>query len=377
VSGASLLASCFIRESNADQLLQARAVKLRKSTGDYSLKTQSEHKDANGADKSTISTSINTQLLRPLHFLVTEPLITLCALLCSIAFSLLYAATESLPLIYSLLPFASTFKTEPQLSLPFLALLLGLLLNVLPRIYDAYSIRHSRTLRQRITPETKISSVLLACPLFAIGLWVLAWTIPPSIIIAPWPLSFIGLVCIGFAANDFSYVLFGYVSDSYGADYAASAVGAVSFARTLAAGGFPLFVTQMYEGLGNNVATTVIAAVATVFCVAALILVGYGAKLRERSKYAVKGKDAMKEENWHLDGKGGNAEEMVRIGLDLEREAGPRDSFFGVSSFRGASIAGFRGSTRLSDRSNEGVKPKKSWSENVGDVKWEYTKVEL
>lgn len=91
----------------------------------------------------------------------------------------------------------------------------------------------------------------------------------------------LGLVCIGFSANDFSYVLVGYMTDSYGF-YAASAVSALSTARTFTAAVFPLFMTQMYEGLGNNVATSVLAAVATLFCFTWVVFLRYGRGLRER-----------------------------------------------------------------------------------------------
>lgn len=77
----------------------------------------------------------------------------------------------------------------------------------------------------------------------------------------------LGLACVGFAANDFSYVLLGYATDAYGA-HAASAASAVSLARTLAAGILRLFVTFMYEGIGNNFATTILAVGATEFCFA-------------------------------------------------------------------------------------------------------------
>jgi len=112
----------------------------------------------------------------------------------------------------------------------------------------------------------------------------------------------LGLVCIGFSANDFSYVLFGYMTDSYGF-YAASAVSALSTARTFTAAVFPLFMTQMYEGLGNNVATSVVAAVATLFCFTPVVFLRYGRGLRERSKWAVKGEEALRDENYHR-GKG-------------------------------------------------------------------------
>jgi hypothetical protein len=392
ISAGSIVATCFIRESNADQLLQAKTSELRKLSGDTTLQAESERKSSTKASDKGNATKQNkkssapmitfarTQLLRPMRFLFTEPLVFVCAALCSIAFSLLYASTESLPLIYTLSPFGSTFNTEPKLSLPFLAIFLGLLLNILPRLHDRHAIGQARRLHQRITPETKVQSIIIACPIFAFGLWILAWTIPQRITVAPWPLSMLGLVCVGFAANDFSYVLFGYIADSYAAEYAASAVGAVALARTLAAGVFPLFVTFMYEGLGNNWATTLIAVAATLFCVAPWVLVEKGEKLRERSQWAVKGEKCLWEENAHMRGGGTQGQEMgegpgFRISLDFD------DDEEGILTDRASkthSNVGTRGSTRLSMRSSDLLgKHKRTWSETKGDVQWTYTKVRL
>lgn len=95
----------------------------------------------------------------------------------------------------------------------------------------------------------------------------------------------LGLVLIGYATNDLSYILFGYLTDSYG-PYAASACSALSLARTLMAAAFPLFTHTMYTGLGGNVATSVFAAVATVFCVTPVAFIRYGPWLRRMSPFA-------------------------------------------------------------------------------------------
>ena len=392
ISAVSVIAACFMRESNADQLLQAKINELRKLSGDTKLEAEckeSNKDDQNRSWSATAANFIRNQLLRPLHFLITEPLIMVCAILCSIAFSLLYASTESLPLIYTLPPFGSTFNTAPKLSLPFLAIFLGLIFNILPRFYDRYTIAQQRRLRRRITPETKIHSIIVACPIFAIGLWILAWTVPQSVTAAPWPLSMLGLVCIGFAANDFSYVLFGYIADSYAAEHAASAVGAVALARTLAAGIFPLFVTDMYEGLGNNIATTIIAVAATLFCIAPWVLLEKGEKLRERSKWAEKGDKCMLEENKHMRQEGQEMGERVTAfgPFVLAEEEGTGSMGASGSGERSGisergektlSNAGTRGSTRLSMRSSDMFKRhKRTWSERTGEVHWTYTKVQL
>lgn len=127
----------------------------------------------------------------------------------------------------------------------------------------------------------------------------------------------LGLICIGFTANDFSYVLFGYVTDPYGF-YAAGAVSALSTAQTLTAAVFPLFVTQMYEGPGSNVATGVLAAVATLFCFTPVVFLRYGRGLRERSKWAVKREEALRDENQHLgrECEGEDKRSCGSVGLD-------------------------------------------------------------
>ena len=300
ISGVSTVLCLFIKESKATQLLEAKVDDLRRET-DNDTFYPSHQKEK---EPFTIQKFLKTSLFRPLAFLVTEPLILFCSLLCSIAFGLVYGLTESLTIVYTSPPFPFT---ETSSSLSFIAILIGEGLNILPRLYDHHLFGRFRQQNRRILPETKIRSFALACPALAIGLWIFAWTIPPKVTTVPWPVSMIGLVCIGFALNDFSYVLFGYATDSYG-EYAASAVSAISLSRTLTAAVFPLFIEDMYMGLGSNVATTIFAAVATAFAFTPILFLGFGGRLRRASGKARGDEDCLVEENGHLDeGKdGGN-----------------------------------------------------------------------
>lgn len=284
-----------MKESNAAQLLTNKTKDIQKCSGEVKLKPDVEHAQS----ENPIVDFLRTNVYRPVTFVFTEPLVCLCAMLCATAFGLIYGLTESLSVVYTTPPFDKTFD-QTSSSLPFLAILVGELLDVLPRIYDAQVIKQQHRFKSRITPETKIHSFAVACPILAVGLWIFAWTVPQDITTVSWPISMIGLVCVGFSANDFSYVLFGYITDSYGF-YAASAVAVLSTARTLAAAVFPLFVTQMYKGLGNNIATTVFASVATVFCCTPFLFLRHGVSLRQRSKFAASGDDVLKEENKHMD----------------------------------------------------------------------------
>ncbi|KAM0544513.1 hypothetical protein ACHAPJ_011807 [Fusarium lateritium] len=291
VMGATAVGCIFIRESNANQLLDKIVKQLREETGIQYI--QSGH--AEGA-RLTVATFAQDALFRPLEFLVTDPLVFFCAVLCAIAFGLIYGLTESLTIVYTAPPFNFSQNSS---SLAFIAIAIGEMLNILPRIYDAYIYKKYRKTHRRILPESKISSFAIAAPSLAIGLWLFAWTIPPRVTSVPWPVSMIGLIMIGFSLNDFSYVLFGYATDSYG-KYAASAVSAISLTRTLAAAVFPLFTHQMYTGLGSNVATSILAAVASLFAFTPFLFLRYGQRLRHRSKFAADDEQALEQENLHM-----------------------------------------------------------------------------
>lgn len=291
VSAISTVACFFIRESNAKQLLDKEVQRIKDQTGNSDLRAGHDDNQS-----FSLSNFLQVALFRPLKFLVTEPLVTFCATLCAIAFGLVYGLTESLTIVYTAPPFNFS---QSSASLPFIAIIIGLLLNVIPRFYDAHIYRKFRATHRRILPESKIRSFAIAAPALAIGLWLFAWTIPPRVTVVPWPISMIGLVLIGFSLNDFSYVLFGYVTDGYG-QYAASAAGALALARTLTAAVFPLFTYQMYTGLGSNVATSILAAVASLFALTPFLFLKYGATLRKKSKMAVDDDEALEPENKHM-----------------------------------------------------------------------------
>lgn len=281
-----------MRESNANQLLDKIVKQIRHESSLEDVRPV----HAQG-EKLSVTAFAQNALFRPLRFLVTDPLVFFCALLCAIAFGLVYGLTESLTIVYTAAPFNFSQNSS---SLAFLALAIGEVLNILPRFYDAYLYKKYRKTHRRILPETKITSFAIAAPALAIGLWLFAWTIPPRVTSIPWPVSMVGLVMIGFSVNDFSYVLFGYATDSYG-KYAASAVSAISLTRTLMGAVFPLFTHQMYTGLGSNNASSILAAVASLFAFTPFLFLRYGERLRHRGKFAVDNEQALELENLHME----------------------------------------------------------------------------
>ncbi|EEY19283.1 polyamine transporter 1 [Verticillium alfalfae VaMs.102] len=76
-----------------------------------------------------------------------------------------------------------------------------------------------------------------------------------------------------------------YLVDSY-LMFAASAIAGNTFLRSLCGAGFPLFATQMFEGMGIEWASTLLGCIAAVLAPIPLIFWLYGHKIRAKSAYA-------------------------------------------------------------------------------------------
>lgn len=217
-------------------------------------------------------------LSRPVRLLFTEPIVFLVATISAIAFGLIYLFTEVLPLVYKELGFKDGWQ-----NLPFLALVIGMLLSILTRFYDAHLLARAE---KPVSPESKFTGFLIGAPALAIGLWWFAWTIPPRMSVH-WIVPTLALVPVGYAVNEFDHVLAGYLSDCYDT-YTASSFAALALTRSLFCASFPLFGRTLFDELDFNVASTLFAALATVLCIVPPMLLRYGSYLRRKSKFANK-----------------------------------------------------------------------------------------
>jgi hypothetical protein len=272
VTAMILLLLITIRESRASKLLSQKLEQLEEK---YHSNLEPCH---NPDAVPNIRALVELVLLRPIRLAVTEPIVIMVSLLNATAWGLVYLFTESLTVVYSLYGWADTTT-----SLAFIAIGLGIPFSILPRLWDVRVSQRKRQ-NQDLMPEDKITGFVIAAPVLAIGLWLFSWTIPP-LVHTHWTVSMVGLVFIGFAANEFAYTLNGYLSDSY-TIYASSGLATLAFLRALVSGILPLFAYPMFSGLGGNIAGSILAVFATLFCVTPFIFLKYGRVLRERSPFA-------------------------------------------------------------------------------------------
>ncbi|KAJ5773952.1 hypothetical protein N7457_008848 [Penicillium paradoxum] len=265
---------CFIRESRPSLLLAKEVKLISDMTTMKSIPPPLNHDHI-----PDFRTFAKEALFRPAQLFFQEPIILVIAIMISVAMSLIYIFTEALQPIYVSMGFSET-----KASLIFISIGLGTCLSTLMRVLDGYILNYLRSQGRPIKPEHKLLGLGLGGPFLAIGLWWFAWTIPPDVQ-TPWIVPTISLVLVGYALTEMDTVLYGYISDAY-LSYSASATAAVALMRALLSGAFPLFTMQMFTVLGNNIAMSILAAVATAFCIVPPVFIFYGERIRRASKFA-------------------------------------------------------------------------------------------
>jgi hypothetical protein len=197
----------------------------------------------------------------------------------SVATTLFYLQAESFLIVYTSFGFSTATASLSQVPIA-----IGCLLGLLPRVYDSHILKLRLQQGKPLAPEDKLFGFALGAPTLAVSLWWFAWTIPP-LVHAPWIASMLSLVPAGFALNDITFTLQGYLADSY-TIYAASAFAGGLLARSLLIAGVLPFARHMYTGISANVATSIVAGVATLFCISPWVLLKHGEAIRKASPFA-------------------------------------------------------------------------------------------
>lgn len=254
-------------------LLKRKAQRLRKETGNQNLYHPQEHV------KLDAKTMLTKHLARPLLMLVTEPMVTCIALYASFVYALLYLTLEVFPIV-----FQENRGWSPVIaSLPFLGLFVGVLAAVFINLGNQG--RYARAMDAaggKAVPEARLAPMAIGGFIFAIGLFWFGWTADPKI---HWISPVLAAVFIGAGFNVIFQQCINFLVDTY-VVYAASAVSANTFLRSVLAAGFPLAAKPMFHNLGVGPAMSILGAVAVLAIPVPFVFMKYGLKLRKMSKFA-------------------------------------------------------------------------------------------
>lgn len=239
---------------------------------------------------------VTQSIHRPIQMLFTEMIVGLTCLFAGFNFGLVYSLIIASPEV-----FANTygFGYIAQ-GLSFLGLIVGCVLGTCLLLLDnkflfqAQEKTGSNTEKSTMSgwlakvkarpgePECRLHSAMLGGCLLPIGLIWFAWTARSSI---HWicPIIAQSLITCG---SIMIYVSFSaYLTDTYGPKYSASAQSASAITRYLFATAVPLFILQMYEGLGTGWATSVLALCALLMSPIPFVFYTTGTRLRQRCRF--------------------------------------------------------------------------------------------
>jgi multidrug resistance protein len=238
-----------------------------------------------------ISTYASKTLSRPMHMLLTEPIIAAFNTYSAFNFGLLYSFFDAFPYV---------FKTEygfDSLStgLTFIALGVGVLLAggcivcfsksyYVPRVQEAVANKEPPPdyATSRLVPEKRLPLAMVGGPCLTAGLFLFGWSAAYRV---HWMAPTIGEGLFGFANMLILMSCMMYLMDTYGPLYGASAMASNAILRYVLGGTFPLFAVPMFRNLGPQWACTLLGCLSILGAAIPFILQKFGPRLRKNSGY--------------------------------------------------------------------------------------------
>jgi multidrug resistance protein len=266
-AGVVLIVVGLIPETYAPVILKRRASKLRKETGNMNIITEQEKV------KLTFRDIIRTSLIRPITMVLTEPVLDLMCMYIVLIYAMLYAFFFAYPVIFGKL----YNYNDGQIGLMFIPILIGagFALVATPFIEKHFMrIYHVRT----PTPEDRLIGALIGAPFIPISLFILGATSFQHVI---WVGPASSGIAFGFGMVLCYYSVNNYIIDSY-QKYAASALAAKVFLRSGGGAAFPLFITQMYDRLGLQWASWLLAFIGLGMILIPYTFYAFGARVRAK-----------------------------------------------------------------------------------------------
>jgi MFS family permease len=270
-AGSVVINALLLRETRANTLLTRRARRLTKDTGiKHVARSDLERKHQSLAQQLRITA------VRPLKFLVTEPIVSSLSLWIGLAWGSLFLGGPSTMLVFAQYGFSPGEKGSMGACIA-----IGGIIGYFTAFHQErlYGRAAAKSGNGRAPPEARLYWAAAGGLLFPAGMMAFAWTGRPHI---PWPVP-AAMLCLSYWGIYCMYLgVFNYIADAY-ETYSSSAQAAQGFVRNTNSGIFPLFTLQMYEKLGYPQASSLVAALGFAFAAAPFLLIRYGARLRARS----------------------------------------------------------------------------------------------
>ncbi|KAH9009940.1 putative caffeine resistance protein 5 [Lactarius deliciosus] len=276
LSGATLvLLLFFFPETSAANILYRRAKRLRKLTGNPSIKSASEIAAAAMTPRD-VAVDI---LVRPFALNFQEPIVLVLNIYIGLIYALLYIWFESFPIVF----IGIYHWREQMLGLSFLGIFAGAFIVIPPFFAYLYYVQEPKyNDNGELKPEERMPIAIVGAFIVPVCLFWFGWTSRASV---HWIVPIMGSSLFSMAALLLFNAVLNYLADAY-PTYAASVLAGNDFIRSMFGAGFPLFAGAMYRNLGVGWASTLLALLSCAFIPIPILLYKYGERVRMASKRA-------------------------------------------------------------------------------------------
>ncbi|KAL2760204.1 hypothetical protein ACRALDRAFT_1046548 [Sodiomyces alcalophilus JCM 7366] len=278
VSGSLVIAMLLLmRETYAPVLLERKARRLRKETGNPALRSRM---DKGLKEKDLVALSI----VRPLKLLLFSPICTIFALYMVLVYGYLYILFTSVPFVFQRFYGFST----SNVGLVYLGLGVGSLLGM--AWFSVDSTRDVKSMKKmqaeddtgdgnvEVKPEIRLKLLPAGAILLPVGFFIYGWTADYQ---THWMGPIMGLTVIG-VGNILCFITVTmYLVDAYNM-YSASALAANTIIRSIAGAVLPLCGLEMYDVLGLGWGNSLLGFIATAFIPMPFLILRYGERLRKQ-----------------------------------------------------------------------------------------------
>jgi multidrug resistance protein len=258
----------FLRETYAPTILENRAAKLRKETGNLKL-------------RSKLTSTLPPQevfkraLARPFSMLFKSPIILAMSTHMAVVYGYLYLLFTTFPTVFE----GKYGFSTATVGLSYLGIGCGSLLGlmILGMVSDRILVSLTKKHGER-KPEYRLPPMAWGSPLIPIGLFWYGWTAEKGV---HWivPIIGTGLVGVGLLATFMPVNT--YMVDAFQM-YAASALAATTVLRSVVGACLPLAGPKMYDALGLGWGNSLLGFIALIFLPMPFFFERYGEKLRKR-----------------------------------------------------------------------------------------------
>ncbi|CAG8288246.1 unnamed protein product [Penicillium salamii] len=268
-----ILTIIWYRESYGPVVLERKAARLRKETGNPDLR--SVH-DVGKLDMRLFMTA----LARPIKLLFGSPIVFLMALFAATTYGYLYLMFTTITSI-----FESKYGFSPGVAgLAYLGFGIGCMIGLVTTGIVANNIAKNHVKRGCFRPESRLLPMMVGCWFMPVGLFWYGWSAQAGV---HWivPILGTGVFAIGLMTVFMSAST--YLVDSY-LRYAASVTAANTALRSLIGALLPLAGPSMYEALGLGWGNSLLAFIALAMCSVPFLFWKYGAMIRTHPRFQVK-----------------------------------------------------------------------------------------